>query len=79
FVSYDEGFDPEAQSEVVLSRIIADLQNRQFKALECIIKVHVGPLQDPARKHVISTFDWRRILGWELEEHPLGRAIRVLR
>lgn len=80
FVSYDEGFDPEAQSEVVLSRIIADgLQNHQFKALECIIKVHVGPLQDPARKHGISTFDWRRILGWELEEKALGRAIRVLR
>jgi hypothetical protein len=43
-----------------------------------MIKVRVGPSQDAARRNVISTFDWRQILGWELDETAFGRATRVL-
>jgi hypothetical protein len=79
FVSYDQGFDPEANSEAILSQIFGELQAHQskFRALECIIKVRVGPSQDAARRTVISTFDWRQILGWELDETAFGR-VRVL-
>jgi hypothetical protein len=79
FVAYEQGFNPEAESEGILKRILDELQGgRRFRAMECIISVKSGADHDPGKKAVGDTFDWRRIRRWQIEENALGRAIRVL-
>ena len=80
FVSYSSRFSPEAESESILKLILADFPTKRFRALECIINVTVGPASaDDKKPESGSTFDWRRILEWGLDETALGGAIKVLR
>jgi hypothetical protein len=79
FVAYEPSFNPEAESEAILKRILDELQGgRRFRAMECIISVRAGADSDPGKKAFGDTFDWRRIRRWQIEETTLGRAIRVL-
>lgn len=75
FVSYDEGFDPAAKCEDILSRLLVPVRSATFRGLQCVVRVWVGhagtragsttPHRTLARTG--ATFDWRRILKWELD------------
>ena len=81
FVSYS-GFSPEAQSEDVLNQILGHVQLDNFRGLECIVRIRVG-LAEASASGLAQTgnmFDWRQILGWELQEEVWdpNRKIRSL-
>lgn len=72
FVAYGDGFNPDAESEKILSKILGDLntmKERKESALQYIIEIEVGP---PERKESHdqkprrSIFDWRHICRWRL-------------
>lgn len=78
FVSYD-GFNPEAQSEDILNQILGHVELDNFRGLECIVRIKVG-LAGSESAQTGNMFDWRQILGWELQEEvwDLERKIRSL-
>jgi hypothetical protein len=79
FVSYSK-FNPEAESENVLNQILKLIPARDFRGLECIVKITVGPA-DIVADEAAGTgnmFDWRQILSWKLEEEAWDRKITLL-
>lgn len=82
FVSYESEkgrFNPEAASESVLKEILEATRRHDFRGLECIVKVTVGPAEDrELRKAAGSTFDWRRILRWEIDTRSFGQRLHLL-
>jgi hypothetical protein len=78
FVDYDEDFNPDAEAEGILKRILdAMQQKRDAKAWECIFKVTVdqGPTDADGRGPGVKTFDWRRIKRWTLVEEGMSKGI----
>jgi hypothetical protein len=78
FVSYPDFFDPEAASEEVLREMLKEIRKPDFKGLESIAEVRVGPAKDSERELSGITSDWRRILGWDLESSAFTRKIQLL-
>ncbi len=81
FVSYNRDFDPETQSENILKAILAKMNTDDFTGLQCVIKVSVGkPSDEPDLDEGGGTYDWRRILKWELDEEvfPGGETVVAL-
>lgn len=66
FVSYPEDFVPAVESERILSYIVDAMRQSPKSAIESLIIVSVGAA--PGERRQASTFDWRRIKSWELDE-----------
>jgi hypothetical protein len=77
FVSYEDAFSPERDSEEILSLILDNIPARPFDALDCIVKVKVGPSKDPDEPSARDTSDWRRILSWELDMSARQAPIKM--
>lgn len=67
FVSYRDAFNPEAESEKILGKMLESIPSRGFSSMDCIINVKVGRSNDQ-EPLAVNTSDWRRILSWELNE-----------
>jgi hypothetical protein len=78
FVSYDEDFNSDAESEEVLSSLLQNMERRHFKALDCIVAVRVGVGKESQRSTAWEVSDWRRILRWKLNEEARQPSIKVL-
>ena len=80
-MDYDKDFNPNAEAEGILKRILdAMQQSRDVKAWECIVKVTVdqNPTNAEGESLSVNIFDWRRIKKWTLEEKGLGAGISIL-
>ncbi len=92
FESYRESqFDPAASSESILNKLLPRMDDSGLGCIESVIKVRVGvnPRKEPTEVGERSpkmpyrntagtgaTFDWRRILSWELDRDVLGDEFR---
>jgi hypothetical protein len=89
FVSYPDTFDSEAESEMILSKVVPKVVEEKFHGLQFIIRVTVGHAPtgeeggateglcadaDLYHPELGATFDWRRILGWRLDTNLLRQA-----
>lgn len=73
FVAYSESFRPEAQAEKILRTLMQYMSRPSCEVVDCIITVRVGASSDEHEARPTYTSDWRRILGWSLNEdvrHP---------
>lgn len=86
------GFDPAASSESILNKFLIRMNSSNFRGIQCVIKVTVGETPElqatrdqgipPGSKTALgagATFDWRRILRWELDRDVLGDEVKDLR
>jgi hypothetical protein len=78
FVSYDEDFDPEAESEEILSSLLDQMSRPQFRALDCIINVRAGNAKEGHKPTSWEVSDWRKILSWHLNTEARQPAVKVL-
>lgn len=69
-------FNPETSSENILNEILSEWKPYQRKkGIECVIKVDIAG----GEAGEVATFDWRRIVGWKLENAVLGNKVREIK
>jgi hypothetical protein len=92
FESYKQSkFDPAASSESILNKFLSRMSKPNFQRIEAVIEVQVGEEpgsknsndnsseKEKSEKTVQgagATFDWRRILSWNLNTDVLGCDVR---
>ncbi len=92
FESYKQSrFDSAAASESILNKFLLRMTSPNFRFMECVIEVEIGeePKSQESREHSSdqkskavqgagATFDWRRILRWQLDNEVLGVDVKEL-
>jgi len=77
FVAYPADFDAEAESEKILSKLLQELAAPNWRSADFLIDVHAGPDTQQSADLGSKTSDWRRILGWSLNEDARESSIKT--